>query len=297
MKIKKMYQGAVPENKILNTYSDSQTDVYSCDYVNKHGGEQSSSREALTAYLPSSQTTTSTDEKVKLALYNQIGTKLSMSNNGVKIGAGISKVKVSGVISFVWDSPETLDVNIKILKNDTPILRINGNKVKNGGDSVSCPPVLIDVQEGDVIYMNVVSNISGNILYMYMNSTFLTVEAVAGIDNSSPSINYSTTEQTIGTWIDGKPLYRKVVSMGALPNSQLKNTPHGISNLGFVTKLTGMALNPTTKSRVTLPYVDPNSQYVVMLFANDTNVVLNSSYDQSGFSESYAIMEYTKTTD
>ena len=34
MKLKKMFQGKVPENKILSTYSDSQTDVYSCDYVN-----------------------------------------------------------------------------------------------------------------------------------------------------------------------------------------------------------------------------------------------------------------------
>ena len=36
MRIKKMYQGTVPENKILNTYSDSQTDVYSSDYINKN---------------------------------------------------------------------------------------------------------------------------------------------------------------------------------------------------------------------------------------------------------------------
>lgn len=35
MKIKKMFQGTVPENKILNAYSDSQTDTYSCDYINK----------------------------------------------------------------------------------------------------------------------------------------------------------------------------------------------------------------------------------------------------------------------
>lgn len=35
MKIKKMYQGNVPENKILNTESNSQTDTYSCDYLNK----------------------------------------------------------------------------------------------------------------------------------------------------------------------------------------------------------------------------------------------------------------------
>lgn len=34
MKIKKMYQGNVPDNKILNTQSDSQTDTYSCDYLN-----------------------------------------------------------------------------------------------------------------------------------------------------------------------------------------------------------------------------------------------------------------------
>lgn len=34
MKIKKMYQGTVPENKILDTYSTSATDTYSCNYVN-----------------------------------------------------------------------------------------------------------------------------------------------------------------------------------------------------------------------------------------------------------------------
>lgn len=33
-KIKKTYQGTIPENKILNTESKSQTDTYSCDYIN-----------------------------------------------------------------------------------------------------------------------------------------------------------------------------------------------------------------------------------------------------------------------
>lgn len=37
MKIKKMYQGTVPENKILDTYSNSATDTYSCNYVNLIG--------------------------------------------------------------------------------------------------------------------------------------------------------------------------------------------------------------------------------------------------------------------
>ena len=34
MKIKKMYQGQLPENKIVNTQSNSQTDTYSCEYIN-----------------------------------------------------------------------------------------------------------------------------------------------------------------------------------------------------------------------------------------------------------------------
>ena len=34
MKIKKTFQGELPENKILNTESSSQTDTYSCDYIN-----------------------------------------------------------------------------------------------------------------------------------------------------------------------------------------------------------------------------------------------------------------------
>ena len=34
MKIRKAYQGTVPQNKILDTYSTSQTDTYSCNLVN-----------------------------------------------------------------------------------------------------------------------------------------------------------------------------------------------------------------------------------------------------------------------
>lgn len=34
MKIKKIYQGIVPENKILDAYSTSNTDTYSCNYIN-----------------------------------------------------------------------------------------------------------------------------------------------------------------------------------------------------------------------------------------------------------------------
>lgn len=34
MKIRKAFQGTIPDNKILDTYSTSQTDTYSCNLVN-----------------------------------------------------------------------------------------------------------------------------------------------------------------------------------------------------------------------------------------------------------------------
>lgn len=46
---------------------------------------------------------------------------------------------------------------------------------------------------------------------------------------------YSTSEQRVGTWIDGKPLYRKVVPIGNLADFGAKIVPHNISNLGQVT--------------------------------------------------------------
>lgn len=38
MRIKKTFQGNLPENTVINTQSDSQTNAYSCEYANEHFG-------------------------------------------------------------------------------------------------------------------------------------------------------------------------------------------------------------------------------------------------------------------
>ena len=47
MKIKKTFQGVIPENKILNAESISQTDTYSCDYINEKSKEIYSTEEQV----------------------------------------------------------------------------------------------------------------------------------------------------------------------------------------------------------------------------------------------------------
>lgn len=44
MKIKKIYQGTIPTNKILNEKTESNTDTYSCDYINGLGTSEITSK-------------------------------------------------------------------------------------------------------------------------------------------------------------------------------------------------------------------------------------------------------------
>lgn len=102
---------------------------------------------------------------------------------------------------------------------------------------------------------------------------------------------YSTTETRIGTWIDGKPIYRKVVDFGALPNNSNKSVEHGITNLKTVTSIIGVA--NSSSYRLCLPYLGSASVFIDM----DNNVItIAAGSDRSAYS-ARIIIEYTKTTD
>lgn len=50
--------------------------------------------------------------------------------------------------------------------------------------------------------------------------------------------NYSTTEQAIGIWIDGRTIYRKVIA-GTTDSSNYESVQHGITNFGAVINIYG----------------------------------------------------------
>ncbi len=110
--------------------------------------------------------------------------------------------------------------------------------------------------------------------------------------------NYSSSEQVIGTWINDKPLYRKVIITGTLPNTNSKSVSHYISNMETLIKIYGIATNTSTKNRLPLPYVDTgNLSWCVQMFANNSVVYITAGDNKSGYDESFVVMEYTKTTD
>jgi hypothetical protein len=107
---------------------------------------------------------------------------------------------------------------------------------------------------------------------------------------------YSLAEQRIGTWIDGKPLYRKVYKLNNLPstNTDLVN----ITNLNIreLTKLYGL-INTYNNFTFPMPLQDSDANYSV-LFKSGNSIrgrgSVGTGYD--GYIVTI-VVEYTKTTD
>lgn len=131
------------------------------------------------------------------------------------------------------------------------------------------------------------------------NNTYNTSATDTYSCNYVNSLNtYSTSEQRIGTWVDGKPIYRKVIDFGSLPNATSKSVAHNISDLGFITNISGTIYHRTVTTYYPIPlqYKGNDSNYNVEIYVNNTNVAMSSNTDRSFYS-AYVILEYTKTTD
>ena len=116
---------------------------------------------------------------------------------------------------------------------------------------------------------------------------------VKGYVDSSNS--YSTDEvKTGGKWIDGRPIYRKTIDCGALPNNAIKNVAHNITDLDLVTKCYGCARHDIY--RILLPNAGNVSSSTIEVYVNDTDIVIHANGDRSKYN-GYVTIEYTKTTD
>ena len=114
--------------------------------------------------------------------------------------------------------------------------------------------------------------------------------------NGQPALNYSTDEQVVGTWIDGKPIYQKTIDFGALPNNTTKSVNHNIQNIDYVVNLFGAAYRSSDGMVNTLPCYNHNV-YGAELASNSTSIMVTTFADRSAFSESYVTIQYTKSTD
>lgn len=111
---------------------------------------------------------------------------------------------------------------------------------------------------------------------------------------------YSTNEHVIGTWIDGKPLYRKSVSFNNVAVSKNVTLAHGISNADKIIHKKGVFIvdDGTTFESRDYPLVSYSGAMLGFL-ANKTNIVFagDDSWSANANRSHIFTLEYTKTTD
>lgn len=114
---------------------------------------------------------------------------------------------------------------------------------------------------------------------------------------ASPDI-YSTTEtKTNKVWIDGKPIYRKVIDCGILPNNNSITIDHNISSIASVITLQGIAVSSSIY--LPIPYVAGSPTTAndwIHLYTTKTEIGISTLFDFSAY-KGYVTIEYTKTTD
>lgn len=107
-------------------------------------------------------------------------------------------------------------------------------------------------------------------------------------------VTYSSKEQKIGTWINGKPLYRKVLTYSTKITSGTTQIAHGISNLDTVVKCDYMAKWDGKNYPAPIIYSEYSKQVIV-------NYIGSSYVYVKSFGETWdaytltIILEYTKS--
>lgn len=110
---------------------------------------------------------------------------------------------------------------------------------------------------------------------------------------------YSTEEQVIGKWIDGKPLYRKVVNIGLLIPNTTTDYPTGLSSVNIKKFEAYFSLGDAVFALNHVNTLDNNVIETIDLLTFNYGATIRVANYKVNSTElnCWVILEYTKTTD
>lgn len=227
--------------------------------------------------------------------------------------SGLPQVE-SGWIKFGEGSASNNEINIPIPKNASELLFVGNNFAPADNDGMS---ILIPVQKlRDVIdaykigYDPDGSNRHNMLVYLdnskiikirVRNSTTDVGDAKYTMYYKPATIigktteNYSTEEQVIGTWIDGKPLYRKVVNVNNITIRDYDYT-HNIANIFEIVQCRGSVIKDSGVT-LPLPYYHNQNIYAIGIFASTSIIGFRAGDSAELPYNATIILEYTKVGD
>lgn len=154
------------------------------------------------------------------------------------------------------------------------------------------------------VYRDIVKKENGHFLVSINGATNIEGEVLQAYDDDGNLVtpnSYSLKEIRIGTWVDGRPIYRKVIPFKFSASANRVNIEHGISDIDNVIRAYGFINNPGEARFIPQFYYTMENTYSVTLYtvATTTFSVFYGDWTKGRAStlSPYAIIEYTKSTD
>ena len=171
-------------------------------------------------------------------------------------------------------------------------------RIRQKADSASLAPVATSGLYSDITGAPTVPTVYNGKLTITQNGKTLgeftanqSTDTTIDLENSS----YSTSEvKTNATWVNGKPIYKKTIDFGALPNATNKQVKHNIKNLDRIIKVE-QSIDNNGSGFLEISSGNSNNN-TFNLYGTATTICVTVTDNRSGC-YAYFTLWYTKTTD
>lgn len=282
----------------------------------------------ITGYVGSPHVTAEQDRDINIGIFGaesyvlRTGSQLKAevsSNNEIKIRDGVIMHQgcAASIKKNTYDSLTIVNGSQGMKRIDLIVARYSRNqstkvesltlKVIQGTPVTGTPSApgytTGDIQAGDLVAdMPLYQVVINGLNITEVKQVFNTVDTVAGLNGKlekktdTTTLGFEVSETFTGQYLNSKPIYQKMISVGALPNNTTKSISTGITDADYIWVDMENSFAFNHGASYPIPYVDPKTvanSIGVRITNNGATVIVSTGTNWSTYSGGITL-RYTK---
>lgn len=282
----------------------------------------------ITGYVGSPHVTAEQDRDINIGIFGaesyvlRTGSQLKAevsSNNEIKIRDGVIMHQgcAASIKKNTYDSLTIVNGSQGMKRIDLIVARYSRNqstkvesltlKVIQGTPVTGTPSApgytTGDIQAGDLVAdMPLYQVVINGLNITEVKQVFNTVDTVAELNGKlekktdTTTLGFGVSETFTGQYLNSKPIYQKMISVGALPNNTTKSISTGITGADYIWVDMENSFAFNSGASYPIPYVDPKTvanSIGVRITNNGATVIVSTGTNWSTYSGGITL-RYTK---
>lgn len=282
----------------------------------------------ITGYVGSPHVTAEQDRDINIGIFGaesyvlRTGSQLKAevsSNNEIKIRDGVIMHQgcAASIKKNTYDSLTIVNGSQGMKRIDLIVARYSRNqstkvesltlKVIQGTPVTGTPSApgytTGDIQAGDLVAdMPLYQVVINGLNITEVKQVFNTVDTVAGLNGKlekktdTTTLGFEVSETFTGQYLNSKPIYQKMISVGVLPNNTTKSISTGITGADYIWVDMENSFAFNHGASYPIPYVDPKTvanSIGVRITNNGATVIVSTGTNWSTYSGCITL-RYTK---